>query len=116
MKLFNAIRRASELAYEEDAGQVVGKTNGQWEIANEGDWGRLICMSPSVRVDAMGGDVARILSEAGYGVDQLTEGFEYAGEVGWTDDRDLASLVLARILYTDEQLADTPRYPWEGMV
>lgn len=58
--------------------------------------------------------VADVLSDAGYSHEQIAEGLAYADRVGWRDENDRGSLALARILYSDEQLEDSPRAPWEA--
>lgn len=42
------IETATELAYEEDANQVVGKIQGEWAIAHNEDFGRRSEMSGEV--------------------------------------------------------------------
>lgn len=52
------------------------------------------------------------LSAAGYDDHEIACGLAYADRVGWRDENDRGALALARILYSDEQLADSPRAPW----
>jgi hypothetical protein len=40
MKLHEAIEHAANLAYEEDADQIVGRIQGKWQIAHNEDLGR----------------------------------------------------------------------------
>jgi hypothetical protein len=53
------------------------------------------------------------LAAAGYSENQIREGMAYADAIGWDDEDDRGALALARILYSDEQLADNTRAPWE---
>lgn len=55
------IKRATEIAYEEDAWQVVGRVDGRWVIAHADDLGRQAQMvEPRFGVDAEGVDPLHI--------------------------------------------------------
>jgi hypothetical protein len=61
MKLRDAIVMASNLAYEEDAGQIVGRIEGSWQIAHSEDLGLQAQMeSPLFRVNSGGVDERQI--------------------------------------------------------
>ena len=43
----------------------------------------------------------------------VVTGIQYADSVGWDDEDERGALALARILYSDDQLKDAPKAPWE---
>jgi hypothetical protein len=53
------------------------------------------------------------LAEAGYSDQAITEGLAYADQHSWADEDERGAYALARILYSDTQLADSPKAPWE---
>lgn len=68
------VARASELAYEEDADQIVGRIQGEWAIAHCEDEGRVRQMSrPQFVVRSMGLDATDVMAsmeQAGIDGDQ----------------------------------------------
>ena len=77
MTLKSIIKQASELAYEEDANQIVGKiyTSGEWAIANHEDAGRIAEMNnrTTFKVTSQGadaGDFMEVMEAMGIDGDQ----------------------------------------------
>jgi hypothetical protein len=54
----------------------------------------------------------QVLSEAGYSDQDIDAGLAYADEHEWEDEDERGAYALARILYTDSQLVDSPKAPW----
>lgn len=74
MKLKQAIEHAANLAYEEDADQIVGRINGNWCISHHEDLGFQAEMSePKFLVHADGVD-ARHIKDG-----EITENWEIPG-------------------------------------
>jgi hypothetical protein len=75
MNLHTAIEHAANIAYDEDADQVVGRINGEWCIAHNEDLGRQSEMSePKFLVHSDGVDSRHI--ENG----EITEDWNMNGE------------------------------------
>jgi len=55
----------------------------------------------------------QILSDAGYSDKAIDYGLEYADTHDWEDEDERGAYALARILYSDWQLVDNPKAPWE---
>ena len=92
MTLKSIIKQASELAYEEDANQVVGKiyASGEWAIANTEDAGRIAAMDgrTTFKVTSQGadaGDFMEAMEAMGIDGDQdwehETTRYEVGGEI-----------------------------------
>lgn len=62
MNLQQAIEQAAAISYEEDSGQIVGRIQGDWAIADSEDWGRQCEMDrePRFCVNASGVDQGHI--------------------------------------------------------
>lgn len=72
------ITRAAELAYEEDANQVIGRIGGRWEIASCEDWGRINQMvRPLFRVSSDG------LAESASTIMDIMESAGIDGDQDW---------------------------------
>ena len=54
------------------------------------------------------------LSYAGYSVEQITQGLEYAETMGATTMDERGSFAVSRILYSNEQLAAGAHFEWTG--
>jgi hypothetical protein len=53
------------------------------------------------------------LKEAGYSDEQIAYGFAYADQNPWRCEEERGQMALARILFSDEQLADGSLPAWE---
>lgn len=47
-----------------------------------------------------------------YSEEVADQGIEYADSAGWSDEDERGALALARILYSPDQLKETPKAPW----
>lgn len=56
---------------------------------------------------------AEILSDAGYDNDQIESGLDYADRHDWEDEDERGAYALARILYSDRELENSPKAGWE---
>ena len=56
------------------------------------------------------------LREAGYSEQQIADGLKYADQKPWRREEERGQLALARILFSDEQLADGALPAWEQRV
>jgi hypothetical protein len=67
--LHATVTRAAELAYEEDADQIVGRIQGEWTIADRGDIARISQMARPTFIASSDGldyvDVTNSMEEAG---------------------------------------------------
>lgn len=50
------------------------------------------------------------LKEAGYNNEQIKLGADYANQQDWQNEEDWMAYAVARILYSDEQLKENPKY------
>lgn len=55
---------------------------------------------------------AEMLRLGGYSDEAIAEGLAYADEHDWDDEDERGAYALARILYSDNQLAESPKAPW----
>lgn len=55
---------------------------------------------------------AEILSEAGYSDESILKGLTYADLHDWDDEDERGAYALARILYSGDQLKDSPKAGW----
>jgi hypothetical protein len=58
---------------------------------------------------------SEILSEAGYSEDQIAIGIKYADSYQWDDEDERGAYALAKILYSESQLVDSPKAPWDSI-
>ena len=75
MNIKTAIRQATELSYDEDANQIVGKIDEDWAIAHTEDMGRIASMDDrtTFRVESWGanaGDFMAAMARMGIEGDQ----------------------------------------------
>ena len=75
MLLSKAIEHASNLAYEEDCNYYVGRIGGSWEVAEDGDEGRIAEFDGPVVFTVTSSGVAPEHVEAG----EITEDWELPG-------------------------------------
>lgn len=99
MTLKSTIQRASELAYDEDACQVVGKIAGEWVIAHYEDDGRVAQMDSRTTFvvtsrGANAGDFMEVMEAMGIDGDQdwghETTTYEVDGEIVVVSGQDAA--------------------------
>jgi len=79
MTLEATVKRASELAYEQDSDMVVGRINSDWQVADSEDLGRADQMAwPKFTVRGDGLDAADVMG--------AMERAEIEGDQHWNDE------------------------------